>query len=42
MISLLGGDPDAIRDDAMFEWGGLKPGTKIEKNDPLFPRIEAE
>ncbi len=42
VIALLGGDPDAIRDDALFGWGGLKPGTKIDKTAPLFPRIEAE
>ena len=22
-----------------FEWGGLIPGNKIRKHDPLFPRI---
>jgi methionyl-tRNA synthetase len=20
-------------------WGGLKPGTKVEKGEPLFPRL---
>lgn len=42
IITILGGDPDAIRDDALFEWGGLSAGTKIEKTAPLFPRIETE
>jgi methionyl-tRNA synthetase len=23
-------------------WGGLQPGTRISKTEPLFPRIEAE
>ncbi len=42
IMHILGTDPSVVRDDALFEWGGLKAGIKIEKASPLFPRIEAE
>jgi methionyl-tRNA synthetase len=42
VIKLLGGDPEVLRDEALFCWGGIKPGIKIDKSPPLFPRIEAE
>ncbi len=28
--------------DAWVQWGQLKPGTPIEKGDPLFPRYQVE
>ncbi len=29
-----------IKIDDEGKWGGLKPGTKVRKGDPLFPRID--
>ncbi|SNB45078.1 methionine--tRNA ligase [Geobacter sp. DSM 9736] len=31
---------DGAQTDAALQWGGLVPGTKIIKAEPLFPRIE--
>ena len=42
VIEILGGEPKDLAEDALFDWGGLKPGTKIIKSAPLFPRIESE
>jgi methionyl-tRNA synthetase len=32
---------DTQRLPAAGRWGGLAPGTKVAKGDPLFPRVEA-
>jgi len=32
---------DVQRLPAAGRWGGLTPGTKVSKGDPLFPRVEA-
>jgi methionyl-tRNA synthetase len=37
------GDPNAdVTLEGHDSWGGLRPGTMIEKAQPLFPRIETE
>ena len=36
----LEGDISTGNFGAAMQWGGLKPGTKIDKGNPLFPRIE--
>ncbi len=28
-----------ILDEKTKKWGGLKPGTKVKKGKPLFPRM---
>jgi len=25
-----------------YKWGAVKPGAKIEKSEPLFPKVEQE
>ncbi len=43
LLTRLGDDPADPRALAeRVQWGGLKPGTPIEKGDPLFPRADAE
>ena len=42
VTEILGGTSENLEIETLFVWGGLKPGTKIEKTSPLFPRIEAE
>jgi methionyl-tRNA synthetase len=39
---ILGLDSGAATLDDQEVWGGLRPGQKIAKAEPLFPRIEAE
>ncbi len=34
--------PDQVRPGGPEKWGKIRPGTKIEKGEPLFPRIEVE
>ena len=36
----LEGDISTGNSGTAMQWGGLKPGTKIDKGPPLFPRIE--
>jgi methionyl-tRNA synthetase len=36
----LEGDISTSNFAAAIQWGGLKPGTKIDKGPALFPRIE--
>ncbi|PLX72180.1 MAG: methionine--tRNA ligase [Desulfuromonas sp.] len=42
VLALLGDSEESDVTDVRFDWGGLKPGTKITKSKPLFPRIETE
>ncbi len=42
IIKILNGDPENLVLDGQDQWGGLQPGTEIEKAAPLFPRIENE
>ncbi len=39
---ILGNDPQDLTIEGRDEWGGLHPGSQIEKAAPLFPRIESE
>jgi methionyl-tRNA synthetase len=41
ILSIVGCDPASTL-EANDQWGGLKPGTIIEKAAPLFPRLELE
>jgi methionyl-tRNA synthetase len=36
------GTPDAINYRDAVEWGRLTPGTRTQKGNPIFPRIEVE
>lgn len=38
----LGDDPKTMTLASIKSWGGSKPGTKIAKTAPLFPRIEVK
>lgn len=42
MLTILGQNPELTDLVGQDGWGGLQPGTPIQKADPLFPRIEAE
>ena len=42
ILQILGCDNENLSLNGQDQWGGLKPGTKIEKAAPLFPRIEKE
>jgi len=42
IIQILGGDTSNLNLEGQDQWGGLQPGTRIEKASPLFPRIETE
>ena len=42
VMQILGGGPEHLNFADNQNWGGLKPGTLIEKATPLFPRIETE
>ncbi len=42
ILQILQQDGDNLSLDEQDQWGGLKPGIKIEKATPLFPRIETE
>ncbi len=42
ILAILGCDPANTRLEGQDSWGGLKPGSTIEKASPLFPRIETE
>jgi methionyl-tRNA synthetase len=42
ILALLGDEAEAVTLAGNDCWGILKPGTKIAKAKPLFPRIEAE
>jgi methionyl-tRNA synthetase len=41
ILAIVGCDPASTL-EANDQWGGLKPGTIIEKAAPLFPRLELE
>ncbi len=41
ILTRMGWDKELEIDDAR-KWGALKPGTAIQKGDPLFPRIETK
>ncbi len=41
-MQILGCDSNNLSLEGQDQWGGLQPGTKIEKARPLFPRIETE
>jgi methionyl-tRNA synthetase len=38
----LAGDPGGLGWDGVTRWGGLPPGTKARKGQPLFPRIDTK
>jgi methionyl-tRNA synthetase len=40
ILGILGCDSKNLILDGQDQWGGLNPGTIIEKASPLFPRIE--
>lgn len=42
IMNILGCDGSNLNLNGQDQWGGLKPGTQIEKATPLFPRIEKE
>ncbi len=42
IMQILGCDSSNLNLAGQDQWGGLKPGTQIEKAKPLFPRIETE
>ncbi|UMZ75247.1 methionine--tRNA ligase [Natranaerofaba carboxydovora] len=35
-------DENILKFDSVKEWGHLKPGQKVKKDKPLFPRLEIE
>lgn len=41
ILTIIGCDPASTL-DGNDQWGGLKPGTAIEKAEPLFPRLELD
>ncbi|MBE0585699.1 MAG: class I tRNA ligase family protein, partial [Desulfofustis sp.] len=42
ILRILGCDSRNLSLDGQDQWGGMKPGTTVEKAAPLFPRIENE
>lgn len=42
ITEILGCDGSNLSLNGQDQWGGLQPGTQIEKASPLFPRIENE
>lgn len=42
IMKILGCDSANLSLNGQDQWGGLQPGTQIEKASPLFPRIETE
>lgn len=43
LLEILGTTPEARYDEAdWFDWGHIKPGTKLGKTDGLFPRIDVK
>ncbi|HEY5675065.1 MAG TPA: methionine--tRNA ligase [Malonomonas sp.] len=42
IFDILGCDSSNMNLDGQDQWGGLQPGSQIEKAAPLFPRIETE
>jgi methionyl-tRNA synthetase len=42
ILQILGCDSNNLSLDGQDQWGGLKPGSIVEKAAPLFPRIEKE
>jgi methionyl-tRNA synthetase len=42
IMDTLGNDPSDLSLEGKDGWGGLQPGAKVAKAEPLFPRIEAE
>ncbi|MDF1579856.1 MAG: methionine--tRNA ligase [Desulfuromonadales bacterium] len=42
ILTTLGCDGNNVTLDGNDHWGGLQPGTRIAKAEPLFPRIEHE
>ncbi len=42
ILDILGLDGADTSLEGRDAWGGLQPGTKVEKAEPLFPRIETE
>jgi methionyl-tRNA synthetase len=42
IMETLGCDPADLTLEGKDGWGGLKPGAKVAKAEPLFPRIETE
>lgn len=42
IMQILGCNSSNLNLEGQDQWGGLQPGTQIEKASPLFPRIEIE
>jgi methionyl-tRNA synthetase len=42
IMGTLGCDPSDLNLEGKDQWGGLVPGAKVAKAEPLFPRIETE
>lgn len=42
IMQILGCDSSNLNLEGQDQWGGLQPGTQVEKASPLFPRIETE
>jgi methionyl-tRNA synthetase len=42
ILGILGCDSSNVNLAGQDQWGGLQPGSQIEKATPLFPRIETE
>ena len=42
ILANLGCTSDSLAYDLQNQWGGLEPGTRIDKAPPLFPRIETD
>lgn len=42
ILAILGCDSNNSNLEGQDSWGGLQPGSQIEKAAPLFPRIETE
>ena len=40
--AILGLDPKKLHLEGQDAWGGLQPGSRVAKAEPLFPRIETE
>jgi methionyl-tRNA synthetase len=41
-MGTLGCDATDLTLEGKDNWGGLAPGAKVAKAEPLFPRIETE
>ncbi len=42
ILGLLACDPQKLELEGQDQWGGLQPGSRVQKAEPLFPRLETE